>query len=208
MRLASLGALALLAAGAGGEASAQARESGVRFFGSVTMLSLDHAFAHDTHPDDASLPSASVPGSAGVTSLDDEVFYGIGAGYSWVSENMTLTADLSWMTGPRDERQNANDTRPPAQASFVYSTANAITGAAAATWNFGMLDAGIEAQAGAVWIDAGWDRFDKDENDDTEIEGLLTAGVRAGIEINRFRIEASAFTGTHTGAQARVVLAY
>jgi hypothetical protein len=148
------------------------------------------AYAHNTNPNDSFLPNSNVPGSAGTTSLDGRTLsYGsLGVNYqhrliSHLHGNIEIGALFGG--GMRDERQNANDPRPAANAAFVYSKALNYGGYAQGglsydIWRFSL---GIEGSVSAVGIDNGWDRYNSDQSEQQKWRFPLAAGPMFGVQL-------------------------
>ena len=80
-------------------------------------------FKHDTHPSDSFLPSSNVPGSAGTTSLSDEIssYFAFGLRYQApIVKDFNFSFDLGGLYGgQRDCHQNDNDYRSKKNGSIV-----------------------------------------------------------------------------------------
>jgi hypothetical protein len=174
-----------------------------------TYLGLRESFPHATHPDDAFLPNASVPGSAGTTALDHGNFFQLGVGYEWqVFPRWMATIDIGGLFGDaRDERQNANDPRPAAQGAFIYSKARygvfvqpQLLYKIAGT-NFSV---GVSARLDGVYVDQGWARFSSDQTESAAWKVFPRAGPAVRFDLSTASaIEASAQYGSG-GAAASV----
>lgn len=155
------------------------------------MISLkQHAFAHNTHPDDSFLPNADVPGSAGTTDLGGrQHFMSITLGWQpHLSDFVSLNFDAGVLLGDnRDRHQNANDDRSPAGAAFIYSQARfGALAAAGMSYHFKHFSLGVETQLASVLVEAGWDRFGSDQSQTTKVHHLLSVGPKAGIRRKPF----------------------
>jgi len=176
-------------------ASAEASEQHFRaILGYKTLTLTDHAFTHDTHPNDSFLPAAATPGSAGTTDIGSGLlnFLSLGVGYQRrLSESLSFNLDVGALFGDnRSRRQNANDTRPAANASFIYSEAN--LGAFATmgmSYYIGQLSLGVEAQYAALMVDAGWDRYGSDELQTRTYQYQFSAGPKVGYDVGPCALE-------------------
>ena len=176
-------------------AYARASESSFRAFAGYKSLKLDdHRFSHDTHPDDSFLPNAGVSGSAGTTDLGGMLhFAAFGGGYqACLSDSFSLALDVGALIGGnRDRHQNANDTRPAANGSFVYSEDRfGLFAATGLSYNIKRFYVGVEAQLAGVFVDSGWDRWGKDESQHTSFELLSSVGPKVGYSFTEeFSVE-------------------
>ncbi len=152
----------------------------VRVFAGYRSLTTDYEFKHDTHPDDFFLFNSNVPGSAGTTELNGRLWYlSLGAGGTISSGRNSYNLDFGFLIGnERDIQQNINDSRPPHNAAFIYSEINwGIFAAIAASYKISrVFYIGAEAQLGGVFIESGWDRFNKDQEVETKLELVPTIG--------------------------------
>jgi hypothetical protein len=168
-------------------------------------------FSHDTNPDDNFLPNSNVPGSAGVTSLDQAQFIDLGLRYEipvnkkW-SFNIDATGLFAASTGNGadasgmnlDDRQNANDNRPAANAAFIYTDAN---------WGFDValgtsyslskkIYIGAVADFTGIFVDSGWDRYSSYSSQSTKLVLVPAGGPKFGWHMSEnIAIEGTALFG-------------
>lgn len=196
-----------------GSAAAAEPPSGAawRILAGYKGLELGYEYNHDTHPDDAFLPGAAEPGSAGTTKLDgrvDMLLFGVGY-QAPVTDRLWLNLDVGGLVGTtRDEHKNANDSRPDANGAFVYSEAKwGWLAAAGLTYRVTeRFYAGAEAQLTGVWIESGWDRFGKDESTDTTMELYPSIGPKLGYAFgDQLSIEGSVQFGRANAASLNLV---
>jgi hypothetical protein len=171
----------------------------------------EQKFVHDTHHDDWFLPAAGVPGAAGKTEVGGLLHFGtLGVGYdmrlgrSW-SAGFEIGALLG---GERDEHQNDNDHRPPAQGAFVYSEARVgIFAAAGLSYHLKRWSLGAEATLAGVFVDHGWDRFDSDESEAMDFVLAPSCGPKLGYAMgHNWRAEVTVQFGR--SVTAAVLLSY
>ena len=181
----------------------------VRFLVGYTFLGLHETFVHSTNPGDSFLPGAFVPGSAGTTTLGSGNFLQLGGGYELLaSPSWLVTVDIGGLFGnARNQRQNANDSRPASQGAFIYSKASYGVFLQpqllykVGTTNFSV---GVSARLAGVYIDNGWFRFNSDETQSASWKLLPKAGPVVRWEFsNTGALEASAQYGTG-GASATI----
>lgn len=141
-------------------------------------------YAHDTHPADAWMQNGTVPGSAGETGAEDLHFLQVGARYEFeVFKGMTVNFDgLALLGANENKHQNANDTRPAGEGSFVYSNApyGAMFGTGVNYYFGGGLYVGLGAQMNFVYFEHGWDRWGSQQAAKTENEWFATVCPRIG----------------------------
>jgi hypothetical protein len=128
------------------------------------------SYLHNTNPGDAFLPGSGIAGSAGETDISSK-FLSFGAiglrGQQEVVKDVVFNFEFGGLFGDnRDRRQNANDSRPAGNGSFIYSKADYgmygnVGVAYYATSNFYI---GVDAKLSAIFADHGWDRFGSDES--------------------------------------------
>jgi len=186
--------------GSGTPAWTAAMPQGFALLVGYQSVVVKQSFAHDTHPDDSFLPNASVPGSAGTTSLDRAQYLALGLRYegpahgAWslgvgVAGLFALTrgngADASgWNL---DDRENANDSRPAANAAFVYT--DSIVGfdlSLAATYGLSrVVYVGAVADLAGVFLDNGWDRFSSFQLQSRKLVLVPAGGPKLGLRLTR-----------------------
>ncbi len=187
--------------------------SGLAVLLGYKSVPVKQSFPHDTNPGDSFLPNASVPGSAGTTSLDRAQFIELGLRYErplsknsrW-SFNIDAGGLFAFSTGNGadasgmnlDDRQNANDSRAAANAAFIYTEAN---------WGFDLalganyslskhFYVGAVGDLSGVFMDNGWDRFSDFESQSTRLVLVPAGGPKLGVAISdHFKVEATALFG-------------
>jgi hypothetical protein len=161
-------------------------------------FNIQHDFSHNTHSGDSFLQKASVPGSAGTTTISGANFLAIGLGYeSPLFRSFTFQLGVGGLVGSnRDRKQNANDSRPTANGSFIYSEADyGIYASAALPYHIQAFYIGPEVQLALIKIDSGWDRFGSDESASSSWEAYPSVGGKLGFSIQNFRLEGAAHYG-------------
>lgn len=184
----------------------QSSKGNVRFFAGYRSLTLgDNSFEHDTHPDDYFLPNSGISGSAGTTQIDGELdFFTAGAGYRWfVSKVTSVNFDFGLLLGSqRDIQQNKNDTRHPFNAAFIYSEVNwGLINAAQVQFHMNRFYIGASTELGMVFVESGWDRYNKDEMVENNLEWVPTIGPVIGF----YFIEATVQFGNKVGFGVQAV---
>jgi hypothetical protein len=162
------------------------------------------SFSHNTHPDDAFLPNSNIPGSAGTTRLGGETYYAT-LGVNFAHPLPAISKSLSWRVevgglvgGQEDRHKNANDSRPDANAAFVYSDSTwGLYGSAGLVYHIGShFYLGGDGEYNGVFISSGWDRFSSKESVKTDLVSIFTGGPVIGYDINKnFGVEAGAQLG-------------
>jgi hypothetical protein len=179
---------------------ASAEPNGLGMLVGYKTVRVKQSFSHDTHPDDSFLPNATVPGSAGTTSLDRAQYISFGFRYAWPtssrwSVNFGTTGLFAYTSGNGadvsgmniDDRQNVNDSRPAANAAFVYTDSN---------WGFDValgirysasesLYLGAVADFTGVWVENGWDRFGNYQAQSRKFVSIPAGGPILGLRITR-----------------------
>ncbi len=152
------------------------------FVAGYRFIDLDYTFDHDTHPDDGFLQDAESPGSAGRTELSDSHWVFLAGRYQAERTKSIFHLDLGLLVGgDRDDRKNDNDNRPDNNAAFIYSRANiGSVVSIGISYRMGAFSLGVEAQATAIYVESGWDRFGTDEEQDSELEFNLSVGPKIG----------------------------
>jgi hypothetical protein len=166
------------------QADAQAPTAGLRAWVGYKSVDIDYKFIHDTHPDD-SLPGAGVPGSAGQTELGRLHFVALSLRHARpIYESWSLNFDLGGLFGgDRDRHKNANDTRPDSSAAFVYSEVRfGILAASGLSYSIRRFYVGAEAQLVGLYVESGWDRFDKDDSQSSRVKLLPSVGPKIGYQ--------------------------
>ena len=163
------------------------------------------SFSHDTHKDDSFLPNASVPGSAGTTSLDGGGVYYASLGINYIeplpaiAEGLLLRAEFGGLAGGQEDRhKNANDSRPDSHAAFVYSDSTwGLYGSIGLAYKVdGHFYFGADAEYNGVFISNGWERYGRKESEKTNLKSIVTAGPVIGYDFDKnFGIEAGAQFG-------------
>ena len=183
------------------------KKSGFGFLVGYTFIDIDdHTFHHDTHPDDAFLPRASEPGSAGTTILKTTHWALAGAGYQRQLSRWSLTFDSGLLIGIDTDRRpghsdhrkkNENDSRPDAQGAFIYSKPTlGLRNAVGFTYNFKEISFGLAGQLSVVRIESGWDRFGEDQKQSSDTQTIPTIGPKIGVWLGlRTRVEGSVQIG-------------
>jgi hypothetical protein len=168
-------------------------------------------FSHNTNPGDNFLPNANVPGSVGTTSLDQAQFIDVGLRYEMPIKkkwrfNIDATGLFAVTTGNGadasgmnlDDRQNANDNRPAANAAFIYTDAN---------WGFDValgityslpknFYVGAVADLSGVFVDSGWDRYSSYTSQSTKLVLVPAGGPKLGWRMSEnIAIEGTALFG-------------
>ena len=176
-------------------ALAQAPDRGPEYLVGYKYLKINYDFTHDTHPGDAFLPDSGVPGSAGKTELGVLHFALLGVRYQVpLGKSVSINLDAGALIGfNREEKQNANDSRPSANGAFVYSQANyGFLAAVGSSYHIRRFYAGAEAQVAVVYVGSGWDRFGKNERDDYSFKTVPSVGPKIGYQItDHTSVEAS-----------------
>lgn len=165
-------------------------------------------YSHNTHPNDSFLPRASVPGSAGTTTLDGKLRFGaVGFRYDQpiaptrTSNRLKLNVDLGGLFGgARDDHQNNNDPRPAGNGAFVYSEANfGMYAGTGLSYEIGRFYVGVQAELGGLFIDRGWDRYSTDQSTQSQLKFFPSVGPKIGYRFtDNFRTEASVQFGNAT----------
>jgi hypothetical protein len=171
-------------------ATAQEAEEGFRAFLGYKSLKLDdHQFTHNTHPDDSFLPNSAVPGSAGSTDVGGTLsFAAFGMGYQFrLWDSFAISLDAGGLAGgKRDSRQNANDSRPPGSASYIYTEARWGTfGAVGFVYYLHRFYFGAEGQLAGVFVQSGWNRFGKDDAEHNTFDLLPSGGPKVGYSFTQ-----------------------
>jgi hypothetical protein len=170
---------------------------------------LKQIFAHDTNPGDSFLPNANVPGSAGTTSLNRAQYIDFGLRYEtpladkskW-SLNLDVAGLFAYTSGNGadssgmnlDDRQNANDNRPAANAAFIYTDSNwGFDTTIGVDYSFSKhFYAGVAGDFTGVYVDNGWDRYSNFQSQSAKWVLIPTGGPKLGWRIT----ERSAIEGT------------
>jgi hypothetical protein len=200
-----------------------AMPQGFAFFACYKTVAVDQSFAHDTHPDDSFLPNANVPGSAGTTSLARARYIDLGLRYDAPSKgrwtfNVDVAGLFAYSSGNGagasgwnlDDRQNANDPRPPANAAFIYTDSiygfDVALGATCGLSRFFYLGAGADL-AGLV-VDNGWDRFSSKAVQARKLLLVPAGGPKVGLRLTReVALEGTAlFARKGVGYDGRIVI--
>jgi hypothetical protein len=186
---------------------ASTKKSGFGFVVGYTFIDIDdHTFHHNTHPDDAFLPRANEPGSAGTTILKTTHWALVGAGYQQKLSRWSLTFDSGLLVGIDPDRRpghsdhrkkNENDSRPDAQAAFIYSKPTlGLRNAVGFTYDFKEVSFGLAGQLSVVKIESGWDRFGEDQKESSDTQTIPTIGPKVGVWLGpRARVEGSVQIG-------------
>ena len=166
-------------------------------------------FAHDTNPGDSFLPNANVPGSAGTTSLNRAQYIDLGLRYEtpladkskW-SLNIDAAGLFAYTSGNGadssrmnlDDRQNANDNRPAANAAFIYTDSNwGFDATIGVNYSFSKhFYAGVAGDFTGVYVDNGWDRYSNFQSQSAKWVLVPAGGPKLGLRIT----ESSAIEGT------------
>ena len=162
---------------------AQDVTSGVRVIVGYEYLGLHESYAHNTNPADNFLPNANVPGSAGTTTLNSGSFFKVGIGYEvGIAPATSISLDAGLLAGnSRSQQQNANDSRPAANAAFVYSDASlGFFVEAAVLRHVNKFYWGLSAQLAGVSVDNGWNRFGSDQTQSKVIAMYPSVGPKIG----------------------------
>lgn len=189
-------------------------ETSIRFSFGYKLIDVGpHSYSHDTHPDDSFLPNASVPGSAGTTSIGGE-FHMAALGVRLIQpldESWRLDLEAGGLFTYQLERaKNANDSRPDASAAFVYSEAyfGAYVSAGVA-YQLGRFSLGATAQLAAVDVMNGWDRFDHLQVDYHSTQFAWSVGPTIGFRLDqRLSVESTVAIGDRVTASLMVVWGY
>jgi hypothetical protein len=183
------------------------KKGGFGFLVGYTFIDIDdHTFHHDTHPDDAFLPRASEPGSAGTTILKSTHWALAGAGYQRQFSRWSLTFDSGLLIGIDTDRRpghsdhrkkNENDSRPDEQGAFIYSKPTlGLRNAVGFTYDFKDISFGLAGQLSVVRIESGWDRFGEDQKQSSNTQTIPTVGPKIGVWLGpRTRVEGSVQIG-------------
>jgi len=183
------------------------KKSGFGFLVGYTFIDIDdHTFHHDTHPDDAFLPRANQPGSAGTTILKSTNWALAGVGYQRQLSRWSLTFDSGLLIGIDTDRRpghsdhrkkNENDSRPDEQGAFIYSKPTlGLRTAVGFTYDFNKVSFGVAGQLSVVRIESGWDRFGEDAKQGSDTQTVPTIGPKIGVWFGpRTRIEGSVQIG-------------
>ena len=171
----------------------QNTQSGFGFsLGERTLRLTGTTFSHNTYPADYFLPNASIPGSAGTTTLNGENYFAtIGINYAHPIES--ISRSLSWRTEfgaligyNEDQHENANDHRPPANGAFVYS--DAIWGGYGQwgiTYHLGNhLYVGLDVEGDVVFLDNGWNRYSTKTTQKMNEDWIVAGGPALGYDFN------------------------
>lgn len=151
-------------------------------------ISIDEAFTHDSNPGDNFLPDFNQPGSAGDSSIKKTQWLQLGARYVHeLPMGSSLNFDAGALLDVADNKelvQNANDSRPSNIASFVYSKADmGFFAAAGYNLNYKKLKLGAQAELNFIRLEHGWDRFDNEEEQDSEYIFIPTIGPKIGYKL-------------------------
>jgi hypothetical protein len=173
---------------------------GVAFFTGYKSALVKQSFAHDTHPDDGFLPNADVPGSAGTTSLNRAQYLELGLRYEmpaagrW-SFDVNVAGLLAYTSGHGadasgwnlDDSQNANDSRSPDNAAFVYTNSPyGFDVALGATCGLSrVLYLGAVADLAGLVAENGWDRFSSFQVQSRKLMLVPAGGPRLGLRFTR-----------------------
>ncbi len=151
---------------------------------------------HDTHPDDWFLPNASVPGSAGTTSLGGESSYlALGVRYEVIKvlpytinlKGAILIGDIT-----NSMQKNANDPRPDQIAAFVYSNNHygfyLETGCS--YYLFDIIGIGANVRFTGIYSEWGWSRFSSNQAVGSKWDWDTSFGPNLIVKIcNKLKIE-------------------
>lgn len=167
----------------------QAPDSGFKVFGGYRGVDIgQHVYAHDTHPDDSFLPGADVPGSAGKTEVGGLLHFGtVGLGYDFrLGRSWSAGFEVAVLLGgERDEDQNDNDDRRPAEGAFVYSESRVgVFAAAGLSYHLKRWSLGAQAAVAGVFVDHGWDRFGSDESEEEDFVLAPSGGPKLAYALN------------------------
>ena len=175
---------------------------GFGFIGGYHPLNLKNTtFAHRDNPGDPFLS-----GGAGTTSVDGiSHFAFLGFRYQTppFGKNWSLNFDVGGlMGGRRDDHQNADDPRPAANGSFVYSEDHfGVLGGVGLSYNLNRWSLGVQAEADGIFIDNGWDRFNQDQSEKKRLDWLFSVGPKVGY---RFTENVSGEVGVLVGPKTVV----
>lgn len=169
------------------------------------------SFSHDTNSGDSFLPNANAPGSAGTTSLNRAQYVDAGFRYeapangNW-SFNVDVTGLFAYTKGNGadasgwnlDDHENANDSRPAANAAFVYTDSNLGFDVALGI-SYGLSKVfyvGAVADLAGVVVDNGWDRFSKLQVQSKKLFLVPAGGLKLGLRFSKnIAIEGTALSG-------------
>jgi|ERR1035438_8185805 hypothetical protein len=182
---------------------------------------VNQTYSHNTNPNDSFLPNANVPGSAGTTSLDRAQFIDFGFRYELplnyhLSFNIDATGLFAYTSGNGadawgmnlDDRQNANDNRPAANAVFVYTDSNFGFDAALGT-SYRLTEdfyVGAVVDLSGVFVDSGWDRYSTYTPESTTLVLVPAGGPKLGWRFGDIAIEGTVLFGKYgVGYNAGIV---
>ncbi len=142
------------------------------------------SFSHKNNPGDSFLS-----GDAGTTEIDGISSYLlIGFRYQTapIAKSWTMNFDMGGLIGgQRDQRQNANDSRPPANGSFIYSQDRfGIMGGVGLSYNVNRWSFGVQVEGAGIFVGNGWNRYNKDQSENTKLVGQFSAGPKIGLRLS------------------------
>lgn len=183
----------------------------LKFMVGYRFINLDYTFNHDTHQDDSFLTGAIDSGSAGTTNLGNIHWAFLGGRYQTKKADLILNFDFGVLLGgERDRRKNVNDTRPDANAAFIYSEAHVgVLAAFGLSYDMNPLTLGAEAQVTGVFIESGWDRWGSDDKQDSMFEVMPTIGPKIGYQLSEnIGLEATIQFGKSTNGAANLIFGF
>jgi hypothetical protein len=189
-----------------------ANPSGFSLLLGYKSVPVKQSFAHDTNPGDNFLPNAGIPGSAGTTSLNRAQYIEAGLRYEtpyFSSSKWSLNIDaaglLAYTAGNGatssgmnlNDRQNANDSRPPANAAFIYTDSNwGFDATLGINYHFTRhLYAGLVGDFTGVYVENGWDRYSTYTSQQSKWVLVPAGGPKLGYRFSQ-----------HFGAEGTVLI--
>ena len=166
-----------------------ARNSGLSFaLGYCFLTGGDNKeFKHNTHDDDWFLENSNVPGSAGTTGGDMFHFLEGDVRYDWQLGNWDFNVSMGVLVGlNEDNHQNDNDPRPEEVGAFVYSSIpyGGFVGAGV-DYHFGKgFSVGMKGRLYGLYKERGWDRWGKNEIDESETDAFAAACLSFGFDFS------------------------
>jgi hypothetical protein len=153
-----------------------------------------YRFNHDTHPDDSFLPNSGVPGSAGTTELKGLHMFAAGGGYERViGKGFSWRLEAGGLFAVNSQRkQNENDPRPPSGGSFIYTNGYGFFAATGPAYQTKHVSISGVAEVARVTFSSGWERFGRNQRQQSEGEVFVSAGPNlcfwfnesSGVEIS------------------------
>jgi len=178
--------------------SAQELRAGFRAVAGYQNLDLDYEFFHDTHPDDFSLPNATVPGSAGPTHLGRLNLAAIGVGYEApLGRSFSFNVDVGGLLGGDRVTERAANDIDPDSPNLLYSEARyGFFAAAGVAYHIKKFYVGAGAQLAGLYVDDGWVRSGHDQSQHSGMELVPTGGPKIGYMFDEeWSLEATAQFG-------------